>query len=505
MARSRRGVDVSGNCGDGQAAEPINQRRRHAQRTAPNVVDGSEQNIENPGQGSEPNVGGGSEANIRNQDGMLQQLMQALIGVVQNQATMGPQSGISELKRLAPPAFKWATDLLESSWPENPCGKGSTSHVPETTRNDIGLEEEWSDLSSHNTEVAPVNRQPSSYEGVPGFQQYGQKSLHEHGERLQMDSTHRSIPKSSEEGSKWLSRVPLQKPLAEGIQIYGDAAYSLDAEMTPKSTSGFCANQQKVSSHNFSQPQYKPNDCNVGETVALRQDAVLKTHENGNKFQHLPEKMSHGGHVWKAKAGPNSTMGLEHGMSLMGSSQVNREDSSSNNLAAIPNSCTGMASQETSQLLPKTMKVHYLQGYMLDLQGNEKEVDDAPPKGTPPGFTLGRMFRNYCDGTRTEGAFRLDKMKFKSNRSKRRASRLVGGGGVRAKGSHGRSQRSLEGGAGADVALLCNFGGCGGLDHKTRGDTFGRSFRKGGSNDGWVKEKFGRFSKFVWKEEETSE
>ncbi|GFY85365.1 hypothetical protein Acr_04g0001030 [Actinidia rufa] len=86
MAHSRRVADVSGNCGDGQAAEPINQRRRHARRTAPNVVDGSEQNIENPRQGSEPNVGGGSEANIRNQDGMLQQLMQALIGVMQTKA-----------------------------------------------------------------------------------------------------------------------------------------------------------------------------------------------------------------------------------------------------------------------------------------------------------------------------------------------------------------------------------------------------------------------------------
>ena len=58
MARSRRVADVSGNCGDGQAAEPINQRRRHAQRTAPNFFDGSEQYIETPGQGSEPNVGG---------------------------------------------------------------------------------------------------------------------------------------------------------------------------------------------------------------------------------------------------------------------------------------------------------------------------------------------------------------------------------------------------------------------------------------------------------------
>ncbi|XP_057514937.1 uncharacterized protein LOC130796580 isoform X1 [Actinidia eriantha] len=287
------------------------------------------------------------------------------------------------------------------------------SAVAETTSNDIGLQEEWSGLSSQNTEVVPVNRQPSryenitkqhtvlpdnnpqmasawssgsvpfsndtnfnfSYQGVPGFQQSGQKSLYEHGETLQMDSTHRSIPQSSEEGSKWLSRGPLQKPLAEGSQIYGDAARSLDAEMTAKITSGFWAHQQKVSSHNSCQPQNKPNGCNVGETVALSQDAVLKTRGNENKFQHLPEKMSHVAHVWKAKAGPNSTMGSEHGTSLMGSSQVNREDSSLNNLAAIPNSSTGRASQETSQLLPSWH--HFNNWKNADSSMKSKARDDS--------------------------------------------------------------------------------------------------------------------------------
>ncbi|XP_057490530.1 uncharacterized protein LOC130776362 [Actinidia eriantha] len=157
------------------------------------------------------------------------------------------------------------------------------SAVAETTSNDIGLQEEWSGPNSQKTEVAPVNRQLSRYEvntkqqtvlgdnnphiasswssgsvpfsndanfnnnyqGVPGFQQSGQKSFYEHGEKLQMDSTYRSIPQSSEEGSKWLSRGPLQKPLAERSQIYGDA-HSLDVEMTAKSTLGFCAHQQIV-------------------------------------------------------------------------------------------------------------------------------------------------------------------------------------------------------------------------------------------------------------------
>ncbi|GFY85369.1 hypothetical protein Acr_04g0001070 [Actinidia rufa] len=348
-------------------------------------------------------------------------------------------------------------------------GSSVNMGAEETTSNDIGLQEEWSGPSSQKTEVAPVNRQLSSYQGVPGFQQSGQKSLYEHGEKLQMDSTYRSMPQSSEEGSKWLSRGPLQKPLAERSQIYGDT-HSLDVEMTAKSTLGFCAHQQIVVN-----PQNRPNDCNVGETVALGQDAVLKTRENENKFQHLPEKMSHGGHVCKAKVGPYSTMGLEHGMSLMGSSQEtsqllpskhhfnqwkradssmkskgrddsrkthetenndgkeNSSDSHSSNLSQRTATCgasenvwsdgndtwylPGMAREplllenfstihweiwirllnlmernmvRINKSCPSRMVKHHIvtiRGYMLDHQGNEKEVADAPPRGTPPRFT----------------------------------------------------------------------------------------------------------------------
>ncbi|GFZ17026.1 dentin sialophosphoprotein-like protein [Actinidia rufa] len=303
------------------------------------------------------------------------------------------------------------------------------SAVAETSSNDIGLQEEWSGLSSQKTEVAPVNRQLSryevntkqqtvlgdnnphiasvwssgsvpfsndanfniSYQGVPGFQQSGQKSLYEHGEKLQMDSTYRSIPQSSEEGSKWLIRGPLQKPLAEGSQIYGDA-HSLDAEMTAKSTLGFCAHQQIVVNN-------KPNDCNVGETVTLGPVAVLKTRENENKFQHLPEKMSHGGHVCKAKVGPNSTMGLEHGMYGRKTPDPQKfQYHPLGNLDKVVESY-GMEHATHQQVMsqqsgkaPHSHNQGYLGspiflGYMLDLQGNEKQVDEAPPRGTPPRFT----------------------------------------------------------------------------------------------------------------------
>ena len=91
----------------------------------------------------------------------------------------------------------------------------------------------------------------------------------------------------------------------------------------------------------------------------------------------MPEKISRG-HVWKAKAGPNSTMGLDRGMSSMGSSQVNREDSSSNNLAAIPNSSTRRASQETSQLFPS--RHHFNCGKHADSSMKSKGCDDSRKK-----------------------------------------------------------------------------------------------------------------------------
>ncbi|KAL6995094.1 hypothetical protein U1Q18_005230 [Sarracenia purpurea var. burkii] len=280
------------------------------------------------------------------------------------------------------------------------------SAVAETTSNDIGPQEEWSGLSFQNTEVAQGNRQPSTYEEntkqrtvlidnnfqiastmspgsvppsndsniinsykrVPGFQQSGQKISYEHGERLQMDSTHRSIQQSSEEGSKWLSRGPLQKPLADGSQNYGNASHSLDAEMNAKNMFGSWTNQQKVPPYNSGQPQNKFDDRKFDETVTPSGDAVSKVHGNEIKLQHLHssdhkrmmyEEVNHGGHKWKADSGPNSATGFEYAKSPMGSPQVNREDPSLNNLSTIPNSSTGRTSQDTSRPLPNSHHPNY--------------------------------------------------------------------------------------------------------------------------------------------------
>ncbi|GFZ17029.1 hypothetical protein Acr_26g0002990 [Actinidia rufa] len=197
------------------------------------------------------------------------------------------------------------------------------------------------------------------------------------------------------------------------------------SEMTPKNTSGFCAHQQKVSSHNFSQPRNKPNDCNVGETVAIGHDAVLKTRElrwkrenpSDSHSSNLSQRTATGGtleNVWsdgsdtwnlpggkqklsgqagQTTPGPRKFQyhppgnldmvvepyGMEHATHQQVMSQQSGKAPYSHNQGYFGQSKFFGQFPKTSNEMEK--------GYMLDLQRNEKEVNDAPPRGTPPGFT----------------------------------------------------------------------------------------------------------------------
>ncbi|KAF7123679.1 hypothetical protein RHSIM_Rhsim12G0151500 [Rhododendron simsii] len=264
------------------------------------------------------------------------------------------------------------------------------SAVAETSSNDIGLQEEWTGLSFQNTEVRLGSRQSLAFEsnpkqeriladnnfdvasalssgsvplsndanandrhrGAPGFHQPGQKLSYDHDERLQMDSTPRSIHQSAEERSKWLSHGPLRQPSSERNQIYGYATHSLDGQT--KSTSGHWAPQQSVSFHNSGQTHDETNFRGVGES-----DPTLKSHENENKVPRHLEEISHGGLIRKADSGSNSVFGFEHFKSSMGSPQVTRGDYNLNNMAAIPHSTNARASQNTDQLLPQSHHLNY--------------------------------------------------------------------------------------------------------------------------------------------------
>ncbi|CAL5362364.1 unnamed protein product [Camellia sinensis] len=360
------------------------------------------------------------------------------------------------------------------------------SAVAETSSNDTGLQEEWSGLSFQNTEVPVGNRQSSTYEdntkqqtvsadnnlqiasalssvsvpfsddanlnnsyqGVPGFQQSTQKFAYEHGERLRTDSTCRSIQQYPEEGSKWLSRGPLQKPLAEGNQIYGNT--------NAENISGSWAHQQSVSSYNSGLPHHKPIGRNDGETVSPGGDAVAKMLGSENKLQRshsnnhkrmMHEEMSYSGHVWNS--GPNSTGGQEHVKSAMENPQVNREDSSLNDLAAIPNSSTARASQETSQLLPNSHHHNYWKHAESSMKskGSEDSGKFQHHLNNGPRLLGSSMNSSGKDALKTHETENCDRKENSSDGHRSNLSQHTTTGGLRENvWSDGNDSRNLPGG-----------------------------------------------------------
>ncbi|RVW58463.1 hypothetical protein CK203_105363 [Vitis vinifera] len=237
------------------------------------------------------------------------------------------------------------------------------SAVAETSSNDIGLPEEWSGPIFQSIEPPTGNPQPATYSdggkkqtvwadnlqvasslsskpfslpndvnmttnysSFPGFQQSGLKFSNEESERLQMNSSHRSIQHSSEEGSKWLDRNPPQKTVGEGNQNYGSATRSSDAGPNLKSISGPWVHQQSISSYSTGgQPSNKPNGWNFIESGAPGGDATMRAHENENLLHHSQSndlnRAMHGSGTWKADSLPDSTVELDHVKCGTGSSQ----------------------------------------------------------------------------------------------------------------------------------------------------------------------------------------
>ncbi|KAJ6978342.1 hypothetical protein NC653_030043 [Populus alba x Populus x berolinensis] len=147
------------------------------------------------------------------------------------------------------------TDLF-SSLPSVQSGSWSAlmqSAVAETSSGDTGLQEEWSCLNFRNSEPPAENQQTpsvivstkqqsnwadnclqsssslkprpsrlsheintgSSYNNIPGVQQSGVNTSHEHRERLQSVSPRRHIQQFPEDGHKWSDRSLMQKAAFE--------------------------------------------------------------------------------------------------------------------------------------------------------------------------------------------------------------------------------------------------------------------------------------------------
>lgn len=269
------------------------------------------------------------------------------------------------------------------------------SAVAETSSADTGMQEEWSGPTFRSSEPPAGNQQTPTvsdsgkqqstlpdnrfqaasmpnarpynvsdganssinYNNMPGVKQSGVSTSHEKRERLHAGPSQRFFQPFSE-GTKWLDRNSLQKPVSEGSHNYEKGAHSPDAESNAKSISGSWTNQQSISSYNTGgQPGDRPNGWKFVDSVSPGTGTGLKNQGNENTLQAskntehkgpMFEVMGYGAGTWKT----DSVVELEQDKSTTGSPHMNREDSNLNNVAALPVSSTVRANQESSQQLP---------------------------------------------------------------------------------------------------------------------------------------------------------
>ncbi|XP_047160660.1 uncharacterized protein LOC124830856 isoform X1 [Vigna umbellata] len=270
------------------------------------------------------------------------------------------------------------------------------SAVAETSGSEMGIQEEWSGLSFRNNERSGTERpstmdsskqqsvwaennlqstpninsrpflrpddlssRPSTtvnYSGLPGFHQSGADTAQEQQDRLQTDSSQRSIPQFLERG-KWLDCSPQQKPIAEGSHSYGNAANTSGLEVNDKVISGSWSHQQTLSSPNSRGEQFnRSNGWNAIKSPTPSNNSRIKIRESESVLQPhhdkaVQEDMNQVPAMWEPDSDTNSSGVLEHAKSS-GNMQVCGDDSGINGIAGIPNSGATWVSRQSNHQLP---------------------------------------------------------------------------------------------------------------------------------------------------------
>ncbi|XWS60458.1 hypothetical protein CRYUN_Cryun07bG0038000 [Craigia yunnanensis] len=273
------------------------------------------------------------------------------------------------------------------------------SAVAETSSNDIGVQEEWSGLGVQNSEP-PSGNMPASivndgskqqlawadnnlqnastlnskpfpmstdaninldFCSDPGVQQSGVQTANEQTGRMHNDSSQRFVEQLTEERSKWLDRSPLQKPVAESAQLFGNFVYSPDVRVSAKSISG----HQGIAAYDpRGQPHNKPNAWNFFESASHSDGAISKSQDieslsrpsqNSDHRGSLYEERGHGSGLDRPVPDANIKSGNVN--SGLGSPQVNRDGSDLDNVVAITDSGTTRVTKESSQQLPDSQNL----------------------------------------------------------------------------------------------------------------------------------------------------
>lgn len=283
------------------------------------------------------------------------------------------------------------------------------SAVAETSSGDTGIQEEWCGPSLQNSEPSTRNQQPSSVNdggkpqgvwgdnnfqpavaassrpsplsvdanrpsssvnsfGHPQFQQSGFKSSQVQGDMLQTDSSHRFIPKFSEQGNQWSDHGPLQKHSVEGGQIYASVGHQSGVEPNVNSNPGSWTRQQSTSSHNSdTQPYNRPNGWNFIDSMSTDGGDNFRSHENKNLLQRaqsgdhkrvMHDEMGHAAGTWMTDSTPTSNAELERAKSAIGSPQAGKEASNLNNIV-VSTSSSMRPNHESKQQLPNSPKLDF--------------------------------------------------------------------------------------------------------------------------------------------------
>ncbi|XVF08949.1 hypothetical protein REPUB_Repub07fG0048700 [Reevesia pubescens] len=276
------------------------------------------------------------------------------------------------------------------------------SAVAETSSNDTGVQEEWSGLGVQDGEppsgnmpssiVNDSNKQQSAwadnnlqkastlnskpfpmstdaninldYSGVPEVLQSGVQTANEQTGRMHTDSSQRFVNKLTEERSKWLDRCPIQKPVAESAQLFGNVAHSPDMQVSTKSISGHQQGMAVYSPHG--QPHNNQNGWTFIESASHNTGAIsrsqdiessLQPSQNSDHRGAMYEERGHGSGLGRPLPDANIESGnLNSGL---GSPQVNRGGSDLDTVAAITDSRTTRVNRESSQQLRNSHNLNF--------------------------------------------------------------------------------------------------------------------------------------------------
>ncbi|XP_044476428.1 uncharacterized protein LOC123203983 isoform X2 [Mangifera indica] len=341
------------------------------------------------------------------------------VAVSQSVATLDPE----EEKILFGSDDSGCSNMLDGSdfhgaFPSLQSGSWSAlmqSAVAETSSDDVRLQEGWSGLGVHNSEPATHqasyfndgNKQPSAwadnnlhgvstsnprpfpmsvdantsanYSSFSGVQQSRLKTSHERGEKLPNDSSQRFIQQFSGERSKWLDCGPLQKPVAEAGQIYGNVAHFSDAELNVKGLPTWTHRESMSSQNTGGQVCNGPNGWNFIESVSPRGGTTSKTQGNESSLQlsqssdhksTIHEKMGHGSGIRNTDCDSNV---MENAKFASGHSQVNREDSNTYNAATISDLSNIRANQKSGQQISDIHNINFWKKVdpFVNLRGSE--------------------------------------------------------------------------------------------------------------------------------------